>query len=342
VPFLLGTTSFGFSHEQIDSVCLAPEDPDMKYDAATIADCHTKAQAFATLQSKTAAFAASLQVLDASRIRFEAGTWAATQEFRRIITEQGQQTLDDASRSEKINALKGLFRTALADVLGSNSNLKNTLHRDAETVRERTTDLNIALDDVIPQMEAFMSTCNMMTTGVGPSNEYLLDMCSQTSRECLDAEEASHVGCCCGYNPVVTLGTSGISAQQTINGLGAATFANAGEATRVGTRRLQQGASSAIDICAQAFATSGPEVQAHYAEIRSLGQEHLIAAAQETYDEQYPEADQSAICSEWDCNAVPASRRRGGGGGNGESDSSSVPQRFSMVVLVALVSLVLP
>jgi len=211
VPFLLGTTSFGFTHTQLDSVCLSPEDENVLYSAESVNTCHEKANSFRDLQMSTSYFASALQVLDASKIRFEAEAKQAAEGLKTLIRDQAKTVLDNAARSQKIVELETLMQTGLEDIL-VNGVVKRQLKEDALRVKDRATTLQTDLARVLPDVQAFLTECNIMTTGVGPSDEYLLDMCSQTSTQCVGAEEGVHVGCCCGYNPVVTLGTSGVLA----------------------------------------------------------------------------------------------------------------------------------
>merc|ERR1712129_472756 len=60
----------------------------------------------------------------------------------------------------------------------------------------------------------------------------LLDMCSVDSTDCIEADEGNHVGCCCGYNPITSLGmrmdTTGVS----IEGIKHARFGGTARVTR--------------------------------------------------------------------------------------------------------------
>jgi len=333
VPFLLGTTAFGFSQTQLDSVCLSPEDPDVLYNAATVNDCHEKANSFKTLQDRTAAFASALQVLDASKLRFEAEAKRAANALKEVIRNEAQQVLDDATQSQKIVELQRLMRTALDDVLNVNSRVKRRLKEDADTVKERATELQITLDAVLPDISAFLTTCNMMTTGVGSRDEYLLDMCSQTSRECIDGAEGLHVGCCCGYNPVVTLGTSGVAANTaTISGLEAASLAGGG---RTG-RRLQE--QTSMDICAEAVQTSGPDVAEHRTAILEMDRADLILRQECERRARYPAFYERCEASDM-CEGVEireAAPSPGAAPASTVTTSSALSKELSMMVMLTV------
>jgi hypothetical protein len=257
VPFLLGTSAFGFSQEQLDAVCLRPEGvTGNEYTNGTVNECHRKANSFADLQNKAATFAAKLQVLDASKIRFESAARRASEALKREIAQRAEDVITRAGNApgRKIAALMGLIRTGLEDIVGSESAVL-PLRRDAQAVREAAGELRTTLETVIPQLLSFLEECNILTTGTGPDSEYLLDLCSVTGTDCIDTEHGQHAACCCGYNPVTTLGSANVApGRPTISGNSAVTGGTTG-------RRLQ--ASNAVDICAEAEQISRAEVLDH-------------------------------------------------------------------------------
>merc|ERR1711862_973481 len=56
----------------------------------------------------------------------------------------------------------------------------------ATEVQESARQLAEKLQTVLPDLSLLLQECNVLMTGVGPRNEYLLDMCSQTSTMCID------------------------------------------------------------------------------------------------------------------------------------------------------------
>jgi len=307
IPLMLGTTSFGFSQAQMDEVCLQPDREGAVYNAATIDQCHESASVFTRLQDRTADFATSLQVLAASRLRFQAYARTAQDELRAVILRDAQPTLDNAASSQKLAALQDLIATALDDILGG-SGAKRTLQIDAGDVSLKATALREELAVAVDGLRTFLSDCNFLTTGVGPSQEYLLDLCSQTSMECIENAEGVHAGCCCGYNPIITLGTDGVAAgTATILGTGADIFSQSpapppppppptgGEASPP----VSQAApvlSSIIDICAKAYTDAKPRIDEYYADIDSEGQANLYLQAEEDKRERY--TDYYGRCAE--------------------------------------------
>merc|ERR1711871_38025 len=119
--------------------------------------------------------------------------------------------------------------------------------------------------------------------GVGPSREYLLDLCSQTSMECIDTEEGSHVGCCCGYNPIITLGTEGVAAGvPTIEGRRAEIFTRApAPPAPTGAAPATPVISTAIDICAKAYMDAKSTVDAYHEDIARQNQQQLYIDAEQ-------------------------------------------------------------
>merc|ERR1719355_282370 len=53
----------------------------------------------------------------------------------------------------------------------------------------------------LPNLNNFVRECNQVFLGTSPRQEYLLDICSVTSSECINEPEGKHVGCCCGIIP---------------------------------------------------------------------------------------------------------------------------------------------
>lgn len=317
VPLLLGTTEFGFSHEQMDEICLAPDSGGAKFNQTAVNQCHEKATSFALLQEKAAEFAASLQVLSASKIVFAAEAQAAGQNLKDEIRARGQAVLDDSSRSQRIAAFESLIRLALEDVIGTNSRSKRQLREDAAAMGERARELKTKLDEVLPDVRDFLTNCNQLTTGVSGNKKYLLDFCSQGSTNCIEHEEGEHVGCCCGYNPIVTLGTAGVAANTpSISGIsgigewtvttttlpGAAPAPAAAPSPPADTAQVQGGSSSgggstssvttpevtSINICARAQEISKAAVEVHREAVEALGQSPLWLTSDCENRVQYP------------------------------------------------------
>lgn len=286
IPLLLGTTSFGFSQAQMDEVCLRPDPAGDLYDAETINRCHLDASIFTRLQDTTAAFAQKLQILDASRLRFQAYARTAQEALKTTILENAETTVDNERADLKLAALEGLIRTGLSDIIGGNS-ARSQLLRDAREVNETAFELRAELAQAIPGLESFLENCNFLTTGVGPSSEYMLDMCSQTSMECIESEQGRHVGCCCGYNPIIKLGTEGVARDvPTILGRGAEIFSQT-PATASGGAPSPPAISAVIDICAKAYVDAKPTIDEYYADISNQNQEQLYLVAEQQKRERY-------------------------------------------------------
>jgi len=243
-----------------------------------------------------------LQVLEASRLRFQSYARNAQLRLKQVILREAETTLDNAAGSQKLSALQNLMRTALDDILGGNG-ATNALQSDAAEVSRAATELRQELAVAVPGLRNFLTNCNFLTTGVGPSQEYMLDMCSQTSMECIDSEEGIHVGCCCGYNPIITLGTANVAAgTATIRGKDADIFARRAPTPAptvaptqaegdAGVVREAPVLSPIIDICAKAYTLAKPTIDRYYAEIEEQ--------AQTCRDDYRDENDESpAVCNQ--------------------------------------------
>lgn len=265
-PFLLGSTSYGFNHETMDSICLEPDG--QVYNESFVDTCHRQGEAFNELQKTTADLISKLEALDASQLHFEAKVKEAANGMRDLIKEQAPTKVDDKAQSQKIAAVQELLKVGLEQFMGA-SGATQSMKDDAKEVDVAAKRLFFTLKDVRPKLIAFHKECNVLMTGVGPRQEYLLDMCSQNSKQCIGAVEGSHVGCCCGYNPITALGTDVKS--NTISGLSADVFENRKEA-RVGeSRRLSDDtASASINICGLASKLSNSKISEYKSEIEKV------------------------------------------------------------------------
>jgi hypothetical protein len=274
VPFLLGSLTYGFNQAEMDEVCLKPDDTYFSQEHIDL--CHEQGDSFNTLQEKTASLVAKLELLENAKLLFEAKAQSAATDLQNLLKEKAEEKIDNVATSQKLNALRNLVAEGLSDFMGAGAaslDVKIT----AEDVEAAALALTNNIKTVIPNLLDFMENCNMLMTGVGRENEYLLDMCAQDSKECLEAAEASHVGCCCGYNPVVALGTSadsitieGILAEKTKAEQSNADVTGTGR-IRVGNRRLSAMETKAsVNICGQAAELSKAGVAEYKAEIDAI------------------------------------------------------------------------
>jgi hypothetical protein len=262
VPFVIGATTYGFNHSGMDELCLKPDQSKPTwFDEAQVEKCHDTGVIFNKLQSKSAVMISALDSLELSQILFEAKAVQAAANLNKILKERAPDVLKAASRPQRVPELKKLVKTALNEFMGSAVATDDVIV-NSRTVKDAAEKLFAEMKTVMPQLKWFLANCNTILTGRGSQKEYLLDMCSQTSKECIEAEWGQHVGCCCGYNPVVSFGVE--SHGNTILGLDATDFKkDDSRRTRVGRGRRLADAGTSVSICAEARKYSSSKIAAY-------------------------------------------------------------------------------
>jgi len=146
--------------------------------------------------------------------------------------------------------------------------------------------------------------------GTGSQGEYLLDFGATTGQYCIDkGDDASHVGCCCGYNPVSLLGIHSLEAP--ILGL----KAEAGppyKAGRIGDhyqialggRKLntvKEDENAGLDFCAQSWTDNAKDVAKVYDNILQISDGEAILSRDRSKRERYNSDCRTDYCSPFSC-----------------------------------------
>mmetsp|Transcript_838 Transcript_838/g.3415 ORF Transcript_838/g.3415 Transcript_838/m.3415 type:complete len:780 (-) Transcript_838:205-2544(-) len=286
VPLLIGSTGFGFNQTEMDSVCLKGSDI-LSGNLTAVDDCHADAGALQDVLVRTAHLIAKLNVLEAQKLKFQAAVNGQVKIMQATIKQKGPQRLKEAAKGDKINAMLDVLVEA-----ASSSSLtahKLDLHVASQAVRDSGVELKKVLTQSISKIKSMVSRCNSLFTAVGPSSEYLLDICSQTSKKCLDAPTGSHVGCCCGYTPLVALGRRAIS-HFPMPGIEAEMLTDTSGLARA-ARRLAVAAEDAkpYKVCPEAWQASRPQVKAITAETSKLGGDEVLERKEKQDAAAYPQ-----------------------------------------------------
>merc|ERR1711862_772421 len=104
------------------------------------------------------------------------------------------------------------------------------------------------------KMIDFLEGCNNLYTGTSEMDEYMLDVCGQGSKDCLQSDEAKRVGCCCGINPV------SLPAGSRLRIDGSANVDGYGPKSRRLARKLEDKKKDEVNICANSWEKARPEV----------------------------------------------------------------------------------
>jgi len=317
VPLLVGTVAFGFNKSAIDSICV--DSSTVTTDQAKVTQCLKEASAMQDVEIKTAAAAASLMALESAKLFYEAAVRAMIPGMKAIIKAEADSALRYATVGNKVTALQKVLNKTLNSVTG-HSAAALALKQALKDMEQKQKDLQETLVRAVKEFTRFIKECNQLFTGKGASKEYLLDMCSQTSLECIQEEESRHVGCCCGYMPLLAVGHYGVSLTQTIPGIQAAELSDADGKARVTSdvrvpkedsderkhsdgsdgdsdgdsdekserpRRLAE-AEGAYSICGSAYRDSMETVHSTEKKIKELGQEQLLEGHLAELAERYP------------------------------------------------------
>mmetsp|Transcript_49891 Transcript_49891/g.138593 ORF Transcript_49891/g.138593 Transcript_49891/m.138593 type:complete len:847 (-) Transcript_49891:236-2776(-) len=314
VPLVIGGTSFGFNQTSMDSVCLGGDlvQPDM----AVLQKCQEQSTSFQKVQRKTAAVVSALSKLAVEKIHFEASIRKMVLDLKRAIADNAVAVIEDAAVGNKIDALQELLRDATLSVQAGGT-ARQQLDDAIATVEKAAKDLDAELSVTVDALESFVTDCNQLFTGVGSSNEYLLDLCSVTSTQCMDSASGRHAGCCCGYVPMLDLGKDSVPVD-TIPGLSASMLEDNTGKARVASswRRLGEVADQTYQICAESWNEAQPYVNAVTKKIRDLGYGELVDDVQAQLNIKYPESS-----------CEPASPGQGNGAGTGDSGSEQVCEK---------------
>eukprot|EP00442_Polarella_glacialis_P001197 CAMPEP_0115074526 /NCGR_PEP_ID=MMETSP0227-20121206/15384_1 /TAXON_ID=89957 /ORGANISM="Polarella glacialis, Strain CCMP 1383" /LENGTH=950 /DNA_ID=CAMNT_0002461493 /DNA_START=120 /DNA_END=2972 /DNA_ORIENTATION=- len=319
LPLLVGTVAFGFNKTAIDSVCV--DSSTLTTDEVKVKQCLREASAMNAVEVKVASAAASLMSLESAKLFYEASVRATIPEMRAIIRVESQDSMRYADVGEKVTALENILNRSLASVSKNSAaamSLKTALHDLDERAQELHETLVIAMADFIH----FIQDCNQLFTGKGASHEYMLDVCSQTSLQCIEEDISRHVGCCCGYLPLLAVGKTSLSLTQTIPGIMAPELSDIDAKARVANveypkekdeepseypkekdeepsdsppRRLQAQKDvkeaqpeQDFSICGAAYKQALPRVQEAEKKIKQLGQEEFLNLHLAQLSEKYP------------------------------------------------------
>jgi len=214
-----------------------------------------------------------------------------------------KEGMDFISRHKKHLFLK---KTLAEHVEHMKAKENDHLMKKAKQLKRAAVHLRDSLRSSQVAMTSFLSECDGLWLGTGSRGEYLLDVCSVSSADCIEEAYAEHVGCCCAYNPAAHLGRSSVT--ETIPGVSVELRRDGNFAVSPGGRLmasdLPKKKKKRFHPCAHAWETSLKAMaQMYYEQVRqtknpqSILDHHLNLAAR--YGDDY--------CSPFPCNATDCS-----------------------------------
>lgn len=291
VPLLMGSTAFGFNQSGMDSVCLEPGEP-VSLASDTVDKCHKDANSLLAVQTKSAKFIADLNVLEARKVEFEAGIKATVKRMTKDIKDKAADKINDAEVGKKIDALQTLLKDLTSELTSGSvsSGARFHLTKAADSLGKSSDELQAQLDVALPALEDLLTNCDRLFTGIGSEQEYLLDLCSQTSTMCIEKDTGRHAGCCCGYMPLLALGFQNVPVH-TIPGLSGSLREDPGAEiprARVAARRLKT-SEPVFHTCAESELLSKDQVDEAEANVKELGFDYLFTDVKVAKSAKYPE-----------------------------------------------------
>jgi len=283
LPLQLGAEQYGFNLDEMTEVCSTV----MTFNSSLERFCAARTESGHEIEEATAQLVAKVEIFKAEQTAFRAAMQHAAAELQEELASQEFQTEIDRA-VDKIPVLRQKFNDFAEQQKGS-AELQSAI----TSLRQWGDRLATIVNNNLGRFEEFLTDCNKMLLATGSKQEFLLDICAQTNVACIENSAAGHVGCCCGFNPVV-------APDFDIDGIEASIFG--GQGSVANGRRLQNGGTSEVNICAEARAASSAAVAAARQRTLALGQDALWAAQ---------EAELTAAYGEYieQCSSSPIGRR---------------------------------
>ncbi|CAE7412905.1 unnamed protein product [Symbiodinium pilosum] len=280
VSLLIGSQTYGFSLSASEEICLPPLGV-LKHDPEKLRECGSWSSAFREIEVKTSQFIAQLTVFRATQSLYVATLRNITSEIQAYVASQ-EFAVTISRAVDKVGVLTAAVKERLE--AASTALVESDLRKEIATLRLRATALQASLGTNIPLIERFLSECNDLHVGVGPSGEYLLDICAQENAACLENPQSGHVTCCCAYHPFSSFGN--VPPAALINGI-----AGFEGWARVAAGRLLQGEGEGVlDICAESWTEAAPKVAEIYAKVSETGESDVVTARAQAMKAQYGSA----------------------------------------------------
>jgi hypothetical protein len=277
----------------MDSICLG--DDFIQGNRTPVDRCHQDAAAFESVKAVAGRFIADLQTLERAQLVFQASVSHGVRTLSEIVTNRIPEALQGATVDSRLQVYRQIFEEHVGNIMGNTSDQAAVLEA-AEAVKQTGQILEVTLQDAVAKVDHFIGECDGLFTGVGHNEEYLLDICSQVSTECLESTSARHMGCCCAYNPMASLGKENLSSV-TIPGVHSEFMG----ARRAGAAPRTLASTRVTDICAESWTKSQDAVAQFDERIRELGGEELLQWQKDALAQTYPQlfcADSQSECDE--------------------------------------------
>lgn len=99
MPFLIGSTNYGFDHKDMDKMCLKPDEK--VFNETFIKKCHEDGNSYISILHKSAALIAALDALELSQLLFEQKARKSAAELNELLKQRAAAAVDDVTRRRR-------------------------------------------------------------------------------------------------------------------------------------------------------------------------------------------------------------------------------------------------
>eukprot|EP00933_Yihiella_yeosuensis_P027782 TRINITY_DN21643_c0_g1_i1.p1 TRINITY_DN21643_c0_g1~~TRINITY_DN21643_c0_g1_i1.p1 ORF type:complete len:809 (+),score=150.30 TRINITY_DN21643_c0_g1_i1:134-2560(+) len=205
LPIVVGHPALkGFNHQEMDQACLGSANGGdggsyIKHDPDQMATCVKANAALVKLEDDAADLIAKLENLRYAQLDFKTQVKQKASDLATFLT---SKEFDDArAKTGSLSDLVDLTLKEIQSRLGNVVSTSNSVSAAARALEEGGKSLQKSLPEAEALMDSYIEHCSKPFLGVGPKQEYLLDVCNQHYSNCLQSQNARHVGCCCAVFP---------------------------------------------------------------------------------------------------------------------------------------------
>ncbi|CAK9059246.1 unnamed protein product, partial [Durusdinium trenchii] len=167
IPLLVGIPSYGFSHSDIDKVCLADDNSLAQYNASHMNNCRAWSQALQLINTRAAGLVAALENMTMAQLNFKAGIALKSKELAATMaSDQTKDRLLSVTSSQTASEYRTILEAGVSDFLSSGK-YRRDLQDTMEVLRNAGRTLDAALSSNLPQLRKFVDLCGDLLVSTG-------------------------------------------------------------------------------------------------------------------------------------------------------------------------------
>lgn len=197
--FLMGLISFGLDLVEMNKIVFDAEQPLVNYEPLLMQNCSQWGLAFFQIHASAAEFLASIDAFQLVQLRYKVEMQNEVDLMKQqLFSQDTRGKALRASPAEVIEKIKDIYRKVLVSS-GPESFLLHAL----EDLVLKAEDFEKVITDRSLDYENFLQKCNRLFLGIGPDDEYILNLGSQQGvSNCIEEAGSKYVGVFCGVNPI--------------------------------------------------------------------------------------------------------------------------------------------